>query len=424
MFLLMVSFTMLPLSAKSLNLQVVPLAENIYGVRSISPISEHPISGDAYFVTTEDGIVVIDTGGTPSFGKLMRQKISEITDLPVKHIIYTHWHWDHILGASGLIDRNDKEVKIYANAEFKNNINNYWSFAVNQAEHGIFGYNGDDFKRYKIIEPTDIFRDKLRLTIGETIFDLYASKGETNDQTFVHLPEQDVIFVGDHFNPMLGNPLVPEGDLDGFVSGLTVLKKLNVKKIFHGHSEFKMMTLDRHSVEKWLDITASIVGQTAKYINEGRDLSYALNHMKIPQRFEKDRFSKMMYQFAYEPFTNRLFRQKTGYYDLNPANYRPVTKHKFAKSLIELAGGVEPLIAYIDKITEQKEYQLAVELAEYGLTYAPENMRLKRLLSLGYEALAQKVGINNFYRFFSYKAASQRINIQNSKIINNKGLPK
>ncbi|MDT7724845.1 MAG: hypothetical protein QOI21_1421 [Actinomycetota bacterium] len=52
---------------------------------------------DTMFVATGNGVVVVDT--PPLLGENMLRAIREVTDEPVTHVIYSHWHADHIGGA-------------------------------------------------------------------------------------------------------------------------------------------------------------------------------------------------------------------------------------------------------------------------------------------------------------------------------------
>ena len=52
---------------------------------------------DTMFVTTGNGVVVVDT--PPLLGDNMLRAIKEVTDEPVTNLVYSHWHSDHIGGA-------------------------------------------------------------------------------------------------------------------------------------------------------------------------------------------------------------------------------------------------------------------------------------------------------------------------------------
>lgn len=53
---------------------------------------------DAAFVVTDDGVIAIDA--PPTIGENMLAAIEDVTDKPVTHVIYSHWHTDHIGAAS------------------------------------------------------------------------------------------------------------------------------------------------------------------------------------------------------------------------------------------------------------------------------------------------------------------------------------
>jgi glyoxylase-like metal-dependent hydrolase (beta-lactamase superfamily II) len=55
-------------------------------------------TSNAGFVVTDDGVVVFDALGTPALGYRLLQRIREVTDKPVKIIVVSHYHADHIYG--------------------------------------------------------------------------------------------------------------------------------------------------------------------------------------------------------------------------------------------------------------------------------------------------------------------------------------
>jgi glyoxylase-like metal-dependent hydrolase (beta-lactamase superfamily II) len=52
------------------------------------------------FVITENGVVVVDTTESPKVAQRVFDELRKICQLPVSHIIYTHFHDDHVRGAS------------------------------------------------------------------------------------------------------------------------------------------------------------------------------------------------------------------------------------------------------------------------------------------------------------------------------------
>ena len=52
------------------------------------------------FVITENSVVVVDTTESPKVAQRVFDELRKICRLPVSHIIYTHFHDDHVRGAS------------------------------------------------------------------------------------------------------------------------------------------------------------------------------------------------------------------------------------------------------------------------------------------------------------------------------------
>jgi len=49
------------------------------------------------FVVTDDGVIATDPGSV-EHSKIFREEIAKITDQPVKYVVYSHDHWDHVPG--------------------------------------------------------------------------------------------------------------------------------------------------------------------------------------------------------------------------------------------------------------------------------------------------------------------------------------
>ena len=63
-------------------------------------------TSNAGFVVTSEGVVVFDALGTPSLGWDLLQAIRSITDQPVRYVVVSHYHADHIYGLQAFKDHS------------------------------------------------------------------------------------------------------------------------------------------------------------------------------------------------------------------------------------------------------------------------------------------------------------------------------
>lgn len=81
---------------------ITRVADNVYSFRFVFHRN--------MIVTTDDGVIVTDPI-SPRAAELMMAEIKKITDKPVKFVIYSHNHWDHIAGAKIFKDQGAKIIQ-------------------------------------------------------------------------------------------------------------------------------------------------------------------------------------------------------------------------------------------------------------------------------------------------------------------------
>jgi len=75
--------------------QTVEVGPGVYAF--IAPETNGPIpSGNVVAVVGDDGVLVVDSGRFPTLARRMTDEIRRRTDKPVRYLVHTHWHLDHI----------------------------------------------------------------------------------------------------------------------------------------------------------------------------------------------------------------------------------------------------------------------------------------------------------------------------------------
>lgn len=83
-------------------IEVREVASGIYmyqGPHELMSITNLGSIGNSGFIIGERSVAVIDPGGGLEFGRRLRKSIEKVTNLPVEHLILTHFHPDHVAGA-------------------------------------------------------------------------------------------------------------------------------------------------------------------------------------------------------------------------------------------------------------------------------------------------------------------------------------
>ena len=94
---------------------VEEVAQGIFVHRGLHQDIDEGYSGDICnisFIVGQEGVAVIDTGGSPHIGRALLAAIRQRTDKPIKFVINTHVHPDHVFGKSTKSDEYDAKKLI------------------------------------------------------------------------------------------------------------------------------------------------------------------------------------------------------------------------------------------------------------------------------------------------------------------------
>ncbi|MBO9574110.1 MAG: MBL fold metallo-hydrolase [Sphingobium sp.] len=174
--------------------------------------------GNTLVVVQNDGVVLVDTK-MPGNGPAIMTEVKKVTDKPVKVIINTHSHPDH-MGSTDYIREQYPDVKVISSEATRDEI------------------AGNKGNKPGTI-PNTIFKDRLTLGKGADQVELYSfGQAHTGSDTFVYFPASGVLFMGDvmawnmaPFLPSGGATLLP-GAEEKLVASL---KNQKVKYVVEGH---------------------------------------------------------------------------------------------------------------------------------------------------------------------------------------------
>jgi len=149
---------------------LVPGTNNVYVFRN----GNH----QAMFVVTPDGVIATDpvAYGRPTGGKAYVDEIRKVTDKPIKYLIYSHHHYDHIAGGKAF---KDAGAIVVAHKKAKERL--------------------DKLADPHTVPVDEVVGDEGRvIRLGGTILELSYKGLNHSDSTLVmRLPQERVLFVVD-----------------------------------------------------------------------------------------------------------------------------------------------------------------------------------------------------------------------------------
>src|ERR671911_1266833 len=134
------------------------------------------------FLVTDEGVVAVDA--PPTIGKNYLKAISEVTDKPITHVIYSHAHIDHI-GAAGIFPKN---AVIIAQEETAAELQRAKTIATNASMVPPI--------------PTETFSNNYTLQIGNQTLKMdYYGDNHFHGNAFIYAPNQKVLMLVDIIFP-------------------------------------------------------------------------------------------------------------------------------------------------------------------------------------------------------------------------------
>jgi len=335
---------------------------------------------NASWVNTSDGTVVIDTLLFPDVGRKMKEKLDE-TGGPVKYIIYTHRHMDHVGGAKAFIE--DKP-EIIGHRFLPEGLEKYRILQEHRARVASIQFNVPFVagRTPSFVEPTKTYDESMVFSLGDKTFELYHARAETDDATWIYVPEIKTAFVGDLIIsgfPNIGNPFKPTRFALSWARALEAIRA-KAPELLIAHGGRAVYAGD--DVKECLDITIegiySIHDQVVECINKDMPVDEIIHQVKLPEHLKKHQFLRFLYsrpEFA----VYNIYRWYHGYFDHNPANLLPRPAKEVNNEIFNLIGDSERILSRSRELFKDGDAQLALQVLDVLLKKEPDHIEARKL---------------------------------------------
>jgi glyoxylase-like metal-dependent hydrolase (beta-lactamase superfamily II) len=210
--------------------QMSPHGWFFQGDAGVASQANRGFMSNAGFVVTSDAVVVFDALGTPPLGRAMIAAIRRITPLPIRRVIVSHYHADHVYGLQ----------------EFKHEGAEIWAYRKGEA-YFTSGQAADRLAQRRadlfpwVDDKTEVVRPDLWLD-GDTDFRqggltfrlIWSGGGHSPEDLMMYVVEDRLLFCGDLV--FAGRvPFVGNGDSKGWLNAMDKMLALDPAVVVPGH---------------------------------------------------------------------------------------------------------------------------------------------------------------------------------------------
>ena len=179
----------------SVDMTLRQVSEHVYYVQGIPGIAtdNQGFISNAGVVITDAGVVVFDSLGTPSLGDMLLKKIRAITDQPIRRVIVSHYHADHIYGLQ-VFEEQGAEIWAPLGAEAYLASENARE-RLEERRFSLEPWVNDDTR---LVEPDHYLSEQQRFELGGVQFTVTPVGAAHSDGDLTLYVEPDrVLFSGD-----------------------------------------------------------------------------------------------------------------------------------------------------------------------------------------------------------------------------------
>lgn len=217
--------------------------------------------GNAGFIITPEGVVVVDTTNTPFNARALLYEIRQRTDIPVRFVINTSASPDSMLGNEAFEDFRPTIISTPAAATL---MERYRSKLPGRIE--------DDWRLEESMRgihptpPNKTFDQKMTLPIpNPQIKVINVGDNASPGDAVVYLPQSKVLFLGDLFQ----NEYIPRmnsGNIRHWISTLHQIESWDVDVFVPGHGE----PGGRQQVEQFRQFLVWLLNQVQSRVQQGK----------------------------------------------------------------------------------------------------------------------------------------------------------
>ncbi|MDH0895869.1 MULTISPECIES: alkyl sulfatase dimerization domain-containing protein [unclassified Pseudomonas] len=400
--------------------KVYPIADNVWSAVGWN-------LANSVMIEAPEGLIIVDTGESAEQSRKVLAEFRKISDKPIKAIVYTHFHPDHINGVKGFVSEEQVksgEVQIYAQESLLDNVvaqgalvgpilsmRSGYSFGAalpdsdkQQMNAGLGPLAHEGASTF--IAPTITFKDKLDTTIAGLPVQFLHVPSEAPDEIVLYLPDNRVLISAEVTQgPTLPNIHTLRGtkfrDPVVWVDSLDKLRAFQADYMVPLHGQ---PVSGKDKVEEVLRMTrdaiAYIHDQTVRWMNKGLTPDELVEKVQLPPHLAGYTPYLREYYGTVKHSVRQIYQGYLGWFQGDPVDLDPIPPKDKAERLIALMGGREKVLLAAGEAYIKGDYQWAAELSGYAIRVdhgdkLARDIKARSFRKLGYASM--NINWRNWY---------------------------
>ncbi|MRG58142.1 quinoprotein relay system zinc metallohydrolase 2 [Phyllobacterium sp. SYP-B3895] len=215
------------------SLTVSEIAPGVFAFRGIPALMLAANEGkicNLGFILGNESVAVIDSGGSTAEGRELVAAIRAVTDKPIRYLINTHMHPDHIFGNAAFAETG---ATIVGHHNLPRALAARGEFYLQSYRDAMGAALMADIR---IMPPTQLVTDVDEIDLGGRKLTLKAWKPAHTDNDLTVFDQQtETFFTGDLC--FLGHLPTMDGSLRGWIAQLGALASIKAQRAVPGHGE-------------------------------------------------------------------------------------------------------------------------------------------------------------------------------------------
>ena len=243
----------------------------VQGQAAMGSAANRNFISNAAFVVTGAGVVVIDALGSPTLANELIAEIRRVTPQPIRYVIVTHYHADHIYGLQAFKAAGATILAHRAGREYLDSDTARLRLEASRQE--LFPWI-DETTRV-VAADRWLGAPETRLRVGAYDFRIrHVGPAHTSEDLVVFVPRRGVLFAGDLvFQGRI--PFIGQADSRQWIASLTHLLDFKARLVIPGHGPVSTdPAADLNSTRDYLVHLRKTMGDAAREL-EPFDEAYA-----------------------------------------------------------------------------------------------------------------------------------------------------